>query len=68
MRAWTTGFEELDLRRIEIVVTLANDASLRVAEKVGARREGVLRRRLMAHGESYDAVMFSLISEDTTAS
>jgi len=36
----------------------------RVAEKAGARREGVLRKRLLIRGESLDAVLFSFIAED----
>lgn len=58
------GFEELGLQRIEIVVSVENQASQRAAEKTGARREGVLRKRLIAHGEPLDAVMYSLIAED----
>jgi len=58
------GFEQLGLHRIEIVVAVPNIASQRVAEKVGAVREGVLRRRLLIRGESQDAVLFSLIPED----
>ena len=58
------GFEELGLRRIEIVVNVDNAASLRVAEKVGATREGVLRNRLVNDGRAEDAVMFSLLPSD----
>jgi RimJ/RimL family protein N-acetyltransferase len=36
-----------------------------VAEKVGAVREGVLRRRLELDGESHDAVMLSLVPGDS---
>jgi RimJ/RimL family protein N-acetyltransferase len=58
------GFEKLGLRRLEIVVDLHNPASLRVAEKAGAVREGVLRNRIRHHDEFRDAVMFSLIPGD----
>jgi len=58
------GFEELGLGRIEIVAAVGNTASQRVAEKAGAHREGVLRRRLFLHDEYHDAVMYSLITED----
>ncbi len=58
------GFEGLDLQRIEILVIVGNVGSLRVAEKIGARREGVLRNRLRIYGESRDAVMHSLVPED----
>ena len=56
------GLRELGLERIEIVVAVANRASLRVAEKMGALREGILRRRLLIRDVSHDAVMFSLVS------
>ena len=55
------GFEVLELKRIEIVVAVGNTRSLRVAEKVGAKREGVLRNRLDIRGKAHDAVMHSLI-------
>jgi RimJ/RimL family protein N-acetyltransferase len=58
------GFEELKLERIEIVAALGNKASQRVAEKSGALREGVARRRLRVHNVQHDAVCFSLIPED----
>jgi len=55
---------ELGLTRLEIVAACGNAASLRVAEKVGAHREGVLRNRLAIHGELHDAVGYSLIPGD----
>jgi len=58
------GFEELGLGRIEIVVAVDNKASQRVAEKAGAHKEGVLRRRLRLHDKYHDAVMYSLIPGD----
>jgi RimJ/RimL family protein N-acetyltransferase len=58
------GLEELGLQRIEIVVGIENRASQRAAEKTGARREGVLRKRLRTKGQPLDAVMYSLVAED----
>lgn len=58
------GFEELKLIRIEIVAAVSNLASQRVAEKAGAVREGVMRKALLVHGISHDAVLTSLIEED----
>jgi RimJ/RimL family protein N-acetyltransferase len=58
------GFEELGLHRIEILADVGNLASQRVAEKAGARREGILRKRLLLHGQPGDAVIFSLVAED----
>jgi RimJ/RimL family protein N-acetyltransferase len=58
------GFETLELKRIEILVAVSNQRSLRVAEKVGAKREGVLRNRINLDGRAHDAVMHSLIPGD----
>jgi RimJ/RimL family protein N-acetyltransferase len=58
------GFEQLQLTRIEILAALGNIASQRVAEKAGAKREGLLRRRLIIHGQHHDGVMFSLLPQD----
>ena len=58
------GFEELGLTRIEIAAAVDNAPSLRVAEKVGATREGIQRNRLVNGNRIDDAVMFSLIPAD----
>ena len=55
------GFEVLKLNRIEIAVAVGNQRSLRVAEKVGAKREGILRNRINIRDKMHDAVMHSLI-------
>lgn len=58
------GFETLGLQRIEIVIAVGNLASLRVAEKVGAEREGLLRNRIYVNNAFHDAFMHSLIPSD----
>jgi ribosomal-protein-serine acetyltransferase len=58
------GFRELELNRAEIIASVENIASQRVAERAGAVREGTLRRRLQLHGTAHDAIIFSLIAED----
>ena len=58
------GFETLELHRIEIVVATRNPASIRVAEKVGAKREGMLRNRIAVNDTVHDAFMYSLIPSD----
>ena len=60
------GLGKLKLNRIEIMAAVGNKASQRVAEKVGARREGILRNRIVVRDRVCDAVMFSLIPEDLT--
>jgi len=58
------GFKDLWLDRIEILAALGNKPSQRVAEKLGANKEGVLRNRLVIHGQAHDAVVFSLIGSE----
>ncbi|ODS58736.1 MAG: hypothetical protein ABS36_03385 [Acidobacteria bacterium SCN 69-37] len=60
-RDW--AFAHTDLIRLEIVVATGNLPSLRVAEKSGALREGVLRRRILLHGVAHDAAIFSFTRE-----
>lgn len=55
------AFAKTDLERLEVLVSVRNTASLHVAEKSGAVREGILRRRLRLHGENHDAVVFSFV-------
>lgn len=58
------GFEQLGLIRVEVVIAVGNSASLKVAEKSGARREGVLRDRVTVREQVYDAAMFSFTRAD----
>ncbi|HEY0142092.1 MAG TPA: GNAT family N-acetyltransferase [Thermoanaerobaculia bacterium] len=55
------AFANTDLARLELVIAVDNAASIRVAEKAGAVREGLLHHRLFLQGRSHDAWMFSLL-------
>jgi RimJ/RimL family protein N-acetyltransferase len=56
------ALDELELQRMELITDPENLASQRVAEKVGYRREGVLRAHLRhSDGRVRDSVMFSLL-------
>jgi len=56
------ALDELELQRLELITDPDNVASQRVAEKVGFRREGVLRAHLRhSDGRVRDSVMFSLL-------
>jgi len=59
-----SGFEDLPINRIEILTAVENIPSQKAAEKSGATREGILRKRLVIRGRVHDAVMFSFIRED----
>lgn len=61
------GFEELRLKRLEILTAVGNVRSQRVAEKSGAKREGVLRQRLKIGEVWHDAMLFSLVPDDLKA-
>jgi len=58
------AFKEVELNRVEIVIATENKASIRVAEKIGALREGILRKRIIVRDTVYDAFMFSLLADD----
>jgi len=58
------GFEQLGLMRLEIVAAAGNMPSRRVADKVGAKCEGLARNRLRVHGVQHDAYVFSLVPGD----
>ncbi len=58
------AFDDLRLNRVEIMADVDNKKSQRVAEKVGARREGTLRNRICIHGNARDVFMYSLIPDD----
>ncbi len=58
------GFEQVGLKRIEIVAAVGNVASQKVAHKIGATREGIARHRSNVAGNQLDTVMFSLVAEE----
>jgi RimJ/RimL family protein N-acetyltransferase len=62
LSAW--GLRELGLDRIELLVIEGNDASCRVAEAAGYRREGLLRRHREIKGTARDMVMYALRAEE----
>jgi ribosomal-protein-serine acetyltransferase len=61
------AFANSTLHRLEIVIAVGNERSHRVAEKIGAHFEGVLRSRLWLHGQPHDARIYSML-RDTTPS
>lgn len=60
------GFDVLGLNRVEILIDTGNIASQKVAEKLGAEKEGLLRQRLNIHDEFRDAYLYSIIADDHT--
>ena len=59
-------FEEMErLERVEALVDVENKGSLKVLEKVGFLKEGVLRKYFVLKGRTRDMVMFRFLSTDT---
>lgn len=67
LRVITWAFAHTGLERIEILAALGNRRSQRVAEKIGAVKEGVLRSRIAVFGRRHDAVIYSVIRDDSLA-
>ena len=56
--------EHLGIIRVEIVIAVGNQASIRVAEKIKAHDEGILLNRIVVGKSIYDAHMYSLVPSD----
>ena len=55
------AFLHTDLVRLEILCAVGNERSRRVAEKAGARPEGLLGDRIMLRGTPRDALLYSIV-------
>ena len=55
---------QLGLNRLELLIPADNLASQRVAQKAGAKFEGLLRSRLMLRAKPHDAVLYSVLLRD----
>lgn len=58
------GFRVLKVNRIEITVSPENIAGQKIAEKLGAKKEGLLRKWFNINGQYKDAIIYSIIEED----
>lgn len=58
------GFDEVGVNRIEADVALENQASLRVMEKIGMRREGVLRDCIFAQGRWWTEAKYAILKRE----
>ncbi len=58
------AIDRLAVKRVELLANPANEASQRLAEAAGFRREGLLRSYRVRKGRREDLVMFSLLPED----
>ncbi len=63
-RALDFGFDTLGLERIEADVDPRNQASCRLAERLGFQREGLLRNRWRVGGEFTDSILYGLLRNE----
>ncbi|TCP55483.1 ribosomal-protein-alanine N-acetyltransferase [Tumebacillus sp. BK434] len=61
------GFGEMGLNRIEALASPENPASIRVLEKAGFQKEGVLKEYMYFHDRFHDAVMLALLKREYQA-
>lgn len=57
-------FRALGLHRVEAMCEVANTGSARVMEKLGMRREGLLRGYLFNKGRFVDVLLYSVLAEE----
>jgi RimJ/RimL family protein N-acetyltransferase len=57
-------FDALAVGRIFATAVVGNDASSRVAEHAGMRREGILRSIFFLHGKLVDVHLFAITRDD----
>ena len=58
------AFRDLELHRIEADVDPENAGSLRLLERLGFRREGLMRQRYLEQGEFQDSVFLGLLRHE----
>jgi len=58
------AFDELRLERVELRIDVANEPSIRVAERAGYRRDGVLRSLHFKEDVRGDVAVYSLLADD----
>lgn len=61
------AFDELPIRRLELRAGVENYGSIRVAEKLGFRRGGILRDGARNPRDYYDVYVFDLLAADEPA-
>ena len=60
-------FDALEMHRVEAEIEPANVRSIRLAERLGFRREGLLRDRLWVSGEPRSIFMYALLRTEWNA-
>jgi ribosomal-protein-alanine N-acetyltransferase len=58
------AFTQMELHRVEATVTPTNQGSLRVLNKLGFKKEGILREQKLLHGKFHDAIILSMLQRE----
>jgi RimJ/RimL family protein N-acetyltransferase len=58
------GFDELNLHRIQLQVVSYNAAAIRAYEKLGFRKEGILREYGQRDGERFDLLQYGILVDE----
>ena len=61
-------FNSLDMNRVEIQCDVKNIRSQKVPERLGFKKEGVLRQNHCRYGEYVDSVVYSILSREWAGS
>ncbi|MGE5085172.1 MAG: GNAT family N-acetyltransferase [Bacillota bacterium] len=62
--AMEIAFKKLKLHRVEAGIAPANKASIKVAKKLGLKKEGLSRRRIFNNKKWCDLILFAATTED----
>ena len=62
------GFDAMQLNRVEVLIDPVNLPSIRLAERLGFRREGVLRENTYFRGRFIDDAVYALLAKEWRAS
>lgn len=58
------GFKQLNLHRVSSWVIEFNKRSIKLCEKLGFQKEGVLRKAIFKNGQFWDKILFGLLKEE----
>ncbi|MFN8377847.1 MAG: GNAT family protein [Anaerolineae bacterium] len=61
------GFHELNLHRIQLTVFSYNTHAIRLYERLGFTREGVMRETLHRDGQRFDTILYGLLAQEWEA-
>src|SRR5207253_253387 len=58
------AFDALGVQRLEARAALANGRGNGALQKLGASREGILRKSFLRHGEYHDQALWTILADD----